>query len=86
MAGLIDNVLDFARGPLGGGLVLERQAESLQPLLQQVVDELQSAQPDRVIAFDIALPRQRGHAAQMGANSRPPCYRFSAHSGRMTAE
>jgi signal transduction histidine kinase len=57
MAELIDNVLDFARGRLGGGLVLERQVESLQPILQQVVDELQSAWPDRVITLDIALPR-----------------------------
>lgn len=55
MAALIDNVLDFARGRLGGGLVLERQAESLKPILQQVIDELQSAWPARVIELDIDL-------------------------------
>ena len=41
MAGLIDNVLDFARGRLGGGFTLERNAtQPLQPVLHQVVDEL----------------------------------------------
>ncbi|MEO6783980.1 MAG: hypothetical protein ABI196_24355, partial [Bradyrhizobium sp.] len=49
MAGLIDNVLDFARGRLGGGITLSRDAkEPLQPVLQQVVDELRVAMPDRV--------------------------------------
>jgi signal transduction histidine kinase len=56
MAGLIDNVLDFARGRLGGGLTLHRDAaESVQPSLTQVVDELQSAWPDRIIEFEAAL-------------------------------
>lgn len=55
MAALIDNVLDFARGRLGGGLTLDRDAsEPLQPVLSQVVDELQSAWPDRVIECHIA--------------------------------
>jgi signal transduction histidine kinase len=59
MAGLIDNVLDFARGRLGGGLTLERDAaEPLQPILEQVIAELRAARPDRVIeaSFDIPDP------------------------------
>ena len=59
MAGLIDNVLDFARGRLGGGITLSRDASRpLQPVLEQVVDELQTASPDRSIetAFDITEP------------------------------
>jgi len=56
MAGLIDNVLDFARGRLGGGLTLHRNpAEPLEPMLTQVIDELQSALPDRLIQFEVAL-------------------------------
>jgi signal transduction histidine kinase len=56
MAGLIDNVLDFARGRLGGGLTLHRNpAEPLEPVLGQVIDELQSAWPDRLIEFEAAL-------------------------------
>ena len=59
MAGLIDNVLDFARGRLGGGLKLEADAaEPLQPVLEQVIDELRAAKPERIIEsrFDIAEP------------------------------
>lgn len=52
MTGMIDNVLDFARGRLGGGLSLDRSAnEPLEPTLLHVVDELQTAWPDRVIEF-----------------------------------
>jgi phosphoserine phosphatase RsbU/P len=56
MSGLIDNVLDFARGRLGGGITLSRDANRpLQPVLQQVVDELRTAMPDRVIETDLGI-------------------------------
>jgi sigma-B regulation protein RsbU (phosphoserine phosphatase) len=56
MSGLIDNVLDFARGRLGGGITLSRDAHRpLQPVLQQVVDELRTATPDRVIESDLEI-------------------------------
>ena len=56
MAGLIDNVMDFARGRLGGGLPLERSsAGQLEPLLRQVVAELQTSAPDRLIDIRIAV-------------------------------
>jgi signal transduction histidine kinase len=56
MAGLIDDVLDFARGRLGGGLPLERDArEPLGPALEQIVTELRMASPDRTIEAEIAL-------------------------------
>jgi sigma-B regulation protein RsbU (phosphoserine phosphatase) len=43
MAALIDNILDFARGRLSGGLPLKRDiAVMLEPLLRQVVAELQT--------------------------------------------
>lgn len=45
MAELIENVLDFARGRLGGGLSVERRPTYVEPLLAQVVDELQAAHP-----------------------------------------
>ena len=59
MAGLIDNVLDFARGRLGGGITLERNArEPLEIVLLQVVAELQVGMPDGRIetAIDIDRP------------------------------
>ena len=41
MSALINNVMDFARGRLGGGFALSRRAGvDLEPLLQQVVDGL----------------------------------------------
>ena len=44
MAAMIDNVLDFARGRLGGGITLERYAtKPLEPVLDQVGDELRLA-------------------------------------------
>jgi sigma-B regulation protein RsbU (phosphoserine phosphatase) len=50
MANLIDNVLDFARGRLGGGLMLNGDdLEPLEPVLHQVIGELQSAWPERRI-------------------------------------
>ena len=56
MSGLIDNVLDFARGRLGGGITLRRDANRpLQPVLQHVVDELRTAMPDRVIESDLEI-------------------------------
>ena len=55
MAGLIDNVLDFARGRLGGGIALDRKAAPLEPMLIQVVDELRLASPGRIIETNFLI-------------------------------
>jgi sigma-B regulation protein RsbU (phosphoserine phosphatase) len=56
MSDLIDNVLDFARGRLGGGITLNRDANHLlEPMLEQVVDELRTASPGRVIETSMAI-------------------------------
>jgi signal transduction histidine kinase len=73
MAGLIGNVLDFARGRLGGGLELDRNAaEPLEPVLEQVVAELRAAWPDRAIETHFALRRavacDRHRMAQLFSN------------------
>jgi signal transduction histidine kinase len=50
IASLVDDVLDFARGRLGGGISPEvRDAADLEKDLRHVVAELQGANPDRVI-------------------------------------
>ena len=50
MSRLIDNVLDFARGRLGGGLTLQRSTkEPIDQILNQVVAELRSSHLDRTI-------------------------------------
>jgi signal transduction histidine kinase len=59
MSQLIDNVLDFARGRLGGGLTLHRTAnEPIDKILDQVIAELRSAHLSRTIRtrFDIREP------------------------------
>jgi phosphoserine phosphatase RsbU/P len=56
MAGLVDNVMDFARGRLGGGMMLEKMSDApIEAMLQQVVDELQTSAPGRIIQAEIAL-------------------------------
>lgn len=50
MAGLIDDVMDFARGRMGDGIALEYQAgTSAQDVLGQAVAELQRLYPTRTI-------------------------------------
>lgn len=56
MAGLIDDVMDFARGRLGSGIDLHRSLLPLEPVLRQVVDELEASQPSRTILCDFNLP------------------------------
>ena len=51
MAGLIDNMLDFARGRLGSGMEMQRVEDcDLTVALEQVLWELQALYPDRLIA------------------------------------
>jgi phosphoserine phosphatase RsbU/P len=58
MSDLIDDILDFARGRLGGGITLHRDVRPLEPVLEQVADELRTASPQRVIetSFKIGHP------------------------------
>ena len=56
MSELIDNVLDFAKGRLGGGITLTRgAAEPMRPILEQVVEELRAGHPDQEIVTRFAL-------------------------------
>ena len=55
MNGLIENVLDFARGRLGEGITLDRNLEYLKEPLAQVITELQTSWPDCEINFEAHL-------------------------------
>jgi hypothetical protein len=56
MAGLIDNVMDFARARLGGGFEVERRvADHLEATIRQAVHELRLAYPDREILAEVEL-------------------------------
>ena len=73
MAALIDNVLDFARGKLGGGLRLRLSEEShLADELDEVVAELRAASPERKIVTTFAIDRpvvyERARLAQLLSN------------------
>lgn len=56
MAGMIDNVLDFARGRLGDGLTLARKPADLDKAIRHVVAELLSGHVGIQIEMEIALP------------------------------
>lgn len=87
MAGLIDDVLDFARGRLGGGIPLRlADGAGLEAELRQIVAEVQSLDPDRPILAQLEAveglrcdPRRLGqllsnllaNAATHGAPGRP---------------
>lgn len=96
MGGLIDNLVDFARFRLGGGLLLRQEAVPMDDLLRQVVLELRMSRPDRVIetAFRLEGPvvcdRQRmaqlvsnllGNALTHGAPDQPVRLSASAAGG-----
>jgi len=57
IARLVDDLMDFARGRLGGGIPLALISTSeLGTQLQHAIAELESAHPDRVIDSQIELP------------------------------
>jgi sigma-B regulation protein RsbU (phosphoserine phosphatase) len=72
MSALIDNVLDFARGRLGGGIALNRATQALEPVLSQVIAELRASFPANRIETDFDLTRQvecdSGRIAQLFSN------------------
>lgn len=72
MAGLIDNVMDFARGRLGSGIDLHRETAHLEPVLRHVVEELEASQPSREIICDLDLPEplsfDPGRMGQLASN------------------
>jgi sigma-B regulation protein RsbU (phosphoserine phosphatase) len=73
MAGLIDNVLDFARGRLGGGITLDRDSRRpLEPVLHQIIDELRLSSPGRQIeaeyAIDVPVDCDRSRIGQLASN------------------
>jgi signal transduction histidine kinase len=58
MSSLIDDVLDFARGRLGGGIGVQiAPVEGIDASLSAVVKEFQDGQPDRQIIADINVTR-----------------------------
>ena len=58
MSALIDDILDFARARLGGGIGIQlKDVGDIEAALVGVVEELQDAKPDRHILFDISVTK-----------------------------
>lgn len=73
MAGIVDNVMDFARGRLGGGLTINPDAKlPLTPVIEQVVNEIRVVWPDVQIEADIDIVEpvrcDRGKIGQLFSN------------------
>jgi sigma-B regulation protein RsbU (phosphoserine phosphatase) len=72
MASLIDDVMDFARGRLGSGIAVNRQVAPLEPVLRQVIAELEIDQPSRIFVCDFKLDEpvsfDEGRLAQLVSN------------------
>jgi signal transduction histidine kinase len=73
MTELIDNVLDFARGRLGGGLAIEHHVVTdLANVLNQVIVELETAWPGIPVVREISIDRpfacSSARIAQMFSN------------------
>jgi signal transduction histidine kinase len=70
---LVDDVVDFTRGRMGGGIALElRREDNLHLAFEQVVAELRGVHPERRIAAQLepiaTLLCDRGRMAQMLSN------------------
>ena len=99
ISGLVDDVVDFTRGRMGGGIGLALKPEpALQRAFEQVVAELRGAHPDSQIVAELAIAGavlcDAGRLAQLMSNlvknalvhgdpSRPVRVRAHAEGGRL---
>ena len=70
---LVANLLDFARGRLGGGLTLARDStQPLTPILEQVVAEIRAIAPEREVITEFAIAEpvdcDRSRIGQLASN------------------
>lgn len=69
---LIADLLDFARGRLGGGISLDRNYQLLGSTFEQVVGEIRAVAPDHLVEADIRADApvycDRGRLAQLASN------------------
>jgi hypothetical protein len=89
MAGLIDDVMDFARARLGGGFEIERRTDAnLREAILLAVEELRLANPDREIVAEIALDAavacDSGRVAQLLSNLLANALRHGEDAGAVS--
>ena len=56
MNALVSDLSDFARGRMGGGILLQYEAVLLEPIIAQVVAEIAAASPSNMVELQIDLP------------------------------
>lgn len=84
MNGLIENMLDFASGRLGGGITVTRTPdEDIEKVLIQVIEEMQVVYPDRSIKtdfnFDYPVHADGKRIAQLLSNLLGNALSYSAN-------
>lgn len=69
---LISDVMDFARGQLGGGIGIEKVRGRIEPVLAQVVNEIRASHPERVLnarfEMNTGIDADPARMAQMFSN------------------
>ena len=69
---LIENVMDLARAGLGGGISIELQESDLTATIEQVIAEMRSIAPNRVIdaevQLDVPISADRSRLGQLVSN------------------
>ena len=91
MSGLIDDVMDLARSRLGNGIGLDRIAgQRVEPTLLQVINEMKSGHPERLIEsrFDLTRAVDIDHSrfAQMFSNLLGNAVTHGAHDRPIVIE
>jgi sigma-B regulation protein RsbU (phosphoserine phosphatase) len=56
MNALVSNLTDFARGRLGGGILLQNQVVQLEPIITHVVAEIVAASSSNTVELQVDLP------------------------------
>lgn len=100
MKGLIENILDFARGRLGEGIILNRKEdEAVEDMLNKILTELRIIWPDSNIEthFDFTVPVNcdgrriaqlfsniLGNALSHGTKNEPVIVEASSNAGGLT--
>lgn len=57
---VINNIMDFARGKLGGGVTLVKRPAYLNRVIHQAVSELSAGFPERTVLFDLCEDHPNG--------------------------
>ena len=98
MAHLIDDILDFARGRLGGGIALQTEPVDIDVIITQIVGELASAHLDREVVIKqnvdrlVSCDKRRieqlvsnlvGNALTHGAKDQPICIMCDTSQGEL---